>query len=337
MNKTEIEWSDMTWNPVRGCSLVSAGCESCYAMKQAHRFSGKGHPYEGLTELGPHGPRWTGKIRLVPEALDQPLKIKKPQRIFVNSMSDLFHEDVPDEFIQAVFTTMACCPQHVFQILTKRPQRMAKLIQYWKEVGLTYKSGIGSTLSNVLLGVSVEDQKTADERIPLLLQTPAAVRWISAEPLLGPVSVGAFLPSGVCPDCDHWNSLHSPSSRIVGCEFYSEDADGSTLCGCRKLRREIELGEKGVDWVVVGGESGGPKARPMHPAWARWIRDQCQAAGVPFFFKQWGAWAPLTRTDGIHDVPFGRFDTESRFGFIKAGKKTSGSLLDGREWKEFPA
>lgn len=336
MNKTEIEWSDMTWNPVRGCSLVSAGCESCYAMKQAHRFSGKGHPYEGLTELGPHGPRWTGKIRLVPEALDQPLKIKKPQRIFVNSMSDLFHEDVPDEFIQAVFTTMACCPQHVFQILTKRPQRMAKLIQRWKDIGLTYKSGIGSTLSNVLLGVSVEDQKTADERIPLLLKTPAAVRWISAEPLLGPINLKG---GGKTPDEKPRGGFYWLTERpCFVCRM--EDGLGEKRgtwshpinCGWRKDHKGDVPG--GIDWVVVGAESG-PQARPMHPEWARSIRDQCQTAGVPFFFKQWGGWAPSE--DFVHIKESLPWAPNNCQGMVKIGKKASGSLLDGREWKEFPA
>jgi len=126
--KTSIEWTDVSWNPVRGCSLVSAGCANCYAMKFAHRFSGPSQPYAGLTELGPKGPRWTGKVTLVHEALDEPLRWKKPRRIFVNSMSDLFHEDVPDEFIADVYAVMVTAYQHIFQVLTKRPERRRYLL-----------------------------------------------------------------------------------------------------------------------------------------------------------------------------------------------------------------
>lgn len=256
---TSIEWTDVSWNPVRGCSLVSAGCANCYAMKQAHRFSGAGQPYAGLTELGPHGPRWTGKIQLVEEALDAPLHWKKPRRIFVNSMSDLFHEDVPDEFIHKIFAVMALSPRHTFQVLTKRPERM---LRYLRPEGRrflvehhAYKLSDRAPVSlasiwplpNLWLGVSIDDQKTADERIPILLQTPAAVRWVSAEPLLGPVDLDLYL---------------SYSGRV--------------------------LSHGGIDWVVVGGESG-PGARPCDVAWIRSIRDQCQAAGVPVFVKQLGS------------------------------------------------
>lgn len=245
---TSIEWTDVTWNPVRGCSLVSAGCANCYAMKQAHRFSGPGKPYEGLTELGPHGPRWTGKIQLVPEALDAPLHWKKPRRIFVNSMSDLFHEDVPDEFIEKVLTTIVHSPRHCYQVLTKRPERMCDVMQRWTDMN-------GRPLPNVWLGVSIEDQATADERIPILLQTPAAVRWVSAEPLLGAVSLARI-------DC--------------GTGATKLDA----LAGARPAWHPL-------DWVVVGGESG-PGARPCDLAWIRSIVEQCQAAGVPCFVKQLG-------------------------------------------------
>lgn len=171
---TKIQWTDETWNPVRGCSLVSAGCANCYAMKQAHRFGGTDKPYEGLTEIGPQGPRWTGKIRLVPEALWEPLHWKTPRRIFVNSMSDLFHKDVPDHFLAQVGEVIQQAQRfgHTFQILTKRPQRMRDYLQ---------KNG-RTPLHNAWFGVSVEDQATADERIPLLLQTPAATRFISVEP-----------------------------------------------------------------------------------------------------------------------------------------------------------
>jgi protein gp37 len=173
-----IEWTDATWNPVRGCAIVSKGCTNCYAMRQAHRSSGAGGAYEGLTKRSKGGPVWTGKVRLVPELLEQPLQWRRPRRIFVNSMSDLFHEDVPVDFIYRLWCTMAAARRHRFQILTKRGARMREVL-----TGRDVQER--QVLDNVWLGVSVEDQVAADERIPQLLETPAAVRWISAEPLLG--------------------------------------------------------------------------------------------------------------------------------------------------------
>lgn len=309
---TTIEWTDETWNPVRGCSLVSKGCESCYAMRQAHRFSGKGQPYEGLTEWGPHGPRWTGKVRLVPEVLEEPLHWKKPRRIFVNSMSDLFHEDVPEEFVIAIFAVMMACPQHTFQILTKRPQRMRVYL-----LGLQILGGLGPyirsiridgdrtipklfdavartevvrgrrcravddpwmavfnaaacwmsdrPLPNVWIGVSVEDQQTADERIPILLQTPAAVRFVSYEPALGAVDLRAWIPPHTDGLCSHEHCGPPPE----------------------------------LDWLIVGGESG-PGARPCNVAWIRSVVQQCGAAGVPVFVKQLGARPVEYCCDGQH-------------------------------------
>lgn len=271
---TSIEWTDETWNPVRGCALVSAGCANCYAMKQAHRFSGEGMPYEGLTELGPQGPRWTGKIRLVPEVLDAPLRWKKPRRIFVNSMSDLFHEDVPDEFILKIFAVMLLTPWHTYQVLTKRPDTMRSFLTTpHYRIALTAMAmnvceGIEGTsltlrniddghdggfiLPNVWLGVSVEDQQTADERIPILLQTSAGVRFVSAEPLLGPVQLGC------------------------GGELFDYGVGRN------------QDNEPRIHWVIVGGESG-PGARPCDVAWIRSIVEQCKAAAVPCFVKQLGS------------------------------------------------
>lgn len=272
---TTIQWTDETWNPVRGCSIVSEGCKNCYAMAQGHRFSGEGMPYHGLTRNTPTGPKWTGRIRLLPHLLEKPLRWKKPRRVFVNSMSDLFHEDVPDEFIDQVFAAMALCPQHTFQILTKRPERMRRCVS-----DMTYDRGNRAAqallnrqslalfptqrdgmvrgpdwpLPNVWLGVSCENQETADARIPLLMQTPAAVRWISAEPLLGPIDLGLI---GTLP-----RSITGSSYQLV--------AD--------RLR-----------WVVVGGESG-PKARPCNVEWIRSIVTQCRTADVPAFVKQMGRW-----------------------------------------------
>lgn len=363
---TDIQWTDETWNCVRGCSRVSSGCGDstgggCYAERQAYRFSGPGMPYEGLVRMTTKGPRWTGKVILVDEKLNQPLHWKTPRRIFVNSMSDLFHESLSDESIDRIFAVMALAPQHAFQILTKRPERMrqwfatkdspldssrADIVMeraahagqiVWDARGnnpALYLNASKADVSNrrvfpgwplphVHLGTSVEDQKTADERIPLLLQTPAAVRWISAEPLLGPVD----LRLGQTPDCDCLGG-HDP--------------------GCAAQAR--------VGWVVVGGESG-PRARPMHPDWARSIREQCAEAEVPFFFKQWGQFEPVgivrdgdevVNGTAVYDQDGERilpdccsndYEVDSEqvaVRFRSVGKKAAGRLLDGREWNEFP-
>jgi protein gp37 len=268
MSKTAIEWATDVWNPIRGCRLVSAGCTHCYAMRQAHRFSGPGQPYDGLTTRTEHGPVWTGEVRLVPELLDQPLRWKKPRRIFVNSMSDLFHPDVPDEFICRVFEVMTACngyyadspSPHIFQILTKRPERQREFMGKW--IAAKGHDWLREHGHRVWLGVSVEDQKTADERIPILLRTPAAVRWVSAEPLLGPIDLGEYLEG------DQWMASEEPM-------------DGW------------------LDWVVVGGESG-PGARPCGLAWVRSIVAQCRTANTPLFVKQLGAAAsdPLNGVAG---------------------------------------
>ncbi|MDE2022300.1 MAG: phage Gp37/Gp68 family protein [Patescibacteria group bacterium] len=257
---TTIEWTDRTWNPVRGCTMVSDGCKHCYAMRQAHRFAGPGGPYEGLTEAGPQGPRWTGKIQVVPALLRAPLHWRTPCRVFVNSMSDLFHEDVPATFLDQVFAIMALTTQHTYQVLTKRPVRMR---EYFRPIGGTTRRDWVSSkiaritgqsfvatycwpLENLWLGVSVEDQPTADARIPVLLQTPAAVRFVSVEPLLAPVDLSVYLrPDG---------------------------ASGYT---------------RGVDWVIVGAESG-PTARLCDLDWIMRILDQCRAAAVPAFVTQIG-------------------------------------------------
>lgn len=318
-DKSKIEWTDATWNPVTGCTRVSEGCRNCY-IERTPAFRIQRRKFE-------HG---TTGVQLHPDRLDQPLKWKRPRRIFVNSLSDLFHEDVPDEFIARVFQVAALTPEHTYQILTKRPERMLKwatdesaralVIEAegdadWKAVPWLHSW----PLPNIWLGVSIENQKTAGERIPLLLQTPAAVRFVSAEPLLGPVSF-----------------------RWAQWEPLSRDRVTNHLDGLRRL-----------DWIIVGGESG-PGARPMHPDWARSIRDQCQAAGVPFFFKQWGEWAaigqmPNGETPGCSDyhrnassVVLHRDGQQNltyppgAMTMLKIGKKFAGSMLDGREHKEWP-
>ena len=328
-DRSAIEWTDATWNPVRGCSIVSKGCTNCYAMRQAHRSSGSGGAYEGLTKATRGGPVWTGEIRLMPELLDQPLCWVSPRRIFVNSMSDLFHEGVPFEFIDKIFAVMTACDRHVFQILTKRPRRMlewfARLTPdrlFGMEAGpeeVTEQRvkhfharplrgnrggydncGLDWPARNIWLGVSVEDQAAADERIPLLLATPAAVRWISAEPLLGAIDLSRYLGT----------PLPKPYPFLISV---------------------LDQAPRGLDWVVAGGESG-PSARPMHPDWARSLRDQCTDFNVPFFFKQWGSWTPYcspfvaARELNLGDVILRR-----------APKKSAGRMLDGRLHSEYPA
>lgn len=262
MGETKIEWADRTWNPLRGCSKVSEGCRNCYAIRVAHRFSGPGRPYEGLTQAGPGGPNWTGKVMLVPEFLGHPLRWVEPQRVFVNSMSDLFHPEVPFEFIGEVFDVMSTAEQHTFQILTKRPERMKEFLDWWiKQHDCPFSNESYFYLRrNIWLGVSVEDQKTADERIPLLLQTPAAVRFLSCEPLLGPVNLGKWLLS------PGWNPSYYDPDNIHGYP-------------------NAEPTNEHIQWVIVGSESG-PRARPMDEEWVKILRDQCVSASVPFFYKQ---------------------------------------------------
>lgn len=269
MTKTKIEWTDEVWNPVTGCTKVSAGCKNCYAERIFQR------PYPG---------RAFTDVRCHPERLDAPLHWRKSRMIFVNSMSDLFHEDVPDEFIDQIFDVMASANQHTFQVLTKRAVRMQKyvLARLAKKQAYADKFDLCPTeaMRNspaakwaredaarvpayIWLGVSVEDQATADERIPLLLQTPAAVRWISAEPLLAPINLSTHDIGNL-----YWLSALTGRAHIMH--------DGG-------MPAAPTYGK--LDWVVTGGESG-PNARPSHPDWFRSLRDQCRNTGVRFFMKQ---------------------------------------------------
>ena len=272
--KTKIEWADRVWNPVVGCTPVSAGCAHCYAKRMYDRFY-QGKPFS--------------EVQLHPERLGDPEKWKAPARVFVNSMSDLFHEDVPDDFIVKVWEAMRLSTRHTFMVLTKRPERLLEFSQKYYYVGYTEK--------NIWLGVSVEDQKTADERIPLLLQTPAVLRFVSVEPMLGEVD------------------LEYPG--------YLESGNETDDIGCFHV-------SPALDWIICGGESG-PGARPMHLDWARSLRDQCVSAGVPFLFKQWGEWAPV---DFEANVSHSIVSNGVRMG--RVGKQTAGRYLDGREWNEFP-
>ena len=296
MSKSKIQWTDETWNPVTGCTKVSAGCKNCYAEWLAPRvFAGQ------RTQLLPtvdgnesSRPRRFTDVRCHEDRLDKPLHWRKPRRVFVNSMSDLFHEAVPDAFIDRVFAVMAQAPWHVFQILTKRPERFASwfpgshlrmtrqcrnFVDYTEPVGVW-------PLPNVHLGVSVEDQATADERIPLLLDTPAAVRFVSAEPLLEAV------------DLRH---VHTDTVEV------------DTLTGDHGVIRPHQgRSSHRLDQVIVGGESG-PKARPCDVAWIRSIVEQCKAAGTAVFVKQLGAHVRDRNDAGFSGDPGDDWDINAVF------------------------
>jgi len=384
---SSIEWTDATWNPVTGCTIVSPGCTNCYAMKLAGTRL-KHHPSRaGLTIDTKAGPVWNNKVRLNEQWLDQPLCWKRPRMIFVCAHGDLFHEDVPDEWIDRVFAVMAVTPWHTYQVLTKRSARMRAYFaetwqrpakpafrvddtltvpaqpagiddrwhqiehaidtldipdhdRFWTQEGLLVgrPAWPRRPLPNVWLGVSVEDQARADERIPDLLATPAAIRFVSAEPLLGPIQFDDFCNGHKFIDALRGNWWH-------------DNPDGPN---------PISRGHEKLDWIIVGGESG-PGARPMHPDWARQIRDQCESADVPFFFKQWGEWAPgecasfaATRTERIARLwsddwhrPKWQFGTltpraseemhrDDQPDLYWLGKKRSGRKLDGVEHNGMP-
>lgn len=258
MADTAIEWAQSVWNPTTGCDKVSPGCDNCYALTMAKRLKGMGQAkYQTDGDPRTSGPGFG--LAVHHDALSAPLGWRKPQRVFVNSMSDLFHARVPREFIVGVWDVMARTPQHTYQILTKRPDRMARVLR-------EMPAGLWDLpLPNVWLGTSIESQKYAAIRIPPLQETPAAVRWLSVEPLLDEVTLLPWLNGGF---------------GTVGPDLH---------------------------WVVVGGESG-RGARPMRVEWARSLRDECEAAGVPFFFKQAGS--ALARQWGCTDAKGGHNPAE---------------------------
>ena len=375
--ESSIEWTDSTWNPVRGCSRVSRGCEHCYAEGVARRFNGPGLPYGGLVRIGSDGKphEWNGNIRFVEEHLLDPLKwgqmrvtktdmggkqieTARPRRIFVNSMSDLFHENVTDEMRDRIFAVMALCPQHIFQVLTKRPERMLAYLtgndvgggilrQLLKFGDSGCKASIGGRwpLPNVWLGVSVEDQPTADARIPLLLQTPAAVRFISAEPLLGPVDLAALNAAAL----DRATRIGGGDPLDEGWSYTCLET-GDLYFGGPGDISDGPTRDTRIDWIIVGGESG-PNARSMHPDWPRSLRDQCAKSGVPFFFKQWGEWGPYRNDQNQYGSP-ALVQTEAGYKkrcahvqvapdgmyayMQRVGKKAAGHLLDGVAHHAFP-
>lgn len=367
---TAIEWTDATWNPIGGCTRVDEGCRNCYAEIMAARFSGPGQWGEGLARMvkgadGRTDHRWTGKMVLHEAALDRPLRWRRPRRIFVNSTSDLFHESVPGNWIDQVFAVMALCPQHTFQVLTKRPERAAKYLASLgpegrldimsRAEGRLVRAAETATrntprvefqfnrrwpLTNVWIGTSISDQASADARIPHLLACPAAVRFLSAEPLLGPVDLARVGNLDAVwssfPDLVGRLAHHMRPYRISGVQI---EALGSphqaiTYYQTPEHMGGFEVGSRHyprLDWVIVGGESG-PGARPVHPDWVRSLRNQCVRAGVPFFFKQWGEWAPL---DFGGDVRPGQ-EIRPDIGMIRVGKKAAGRLLSGSTWDQMP-
>jgi protein gp37 len=320
-----IEWTDATWNPTRGCSRISPGCQNCYAELQAARMAGPGGAYEGLLDHTKAGrPRWNGQVRLVESQLGLPIRWTKPRRIFVDSMSDLFHEGLPVESIARVFAVMAQAKQHTFQVLTKRAPRMAQLLddeKFWHLVWSAADVVHTRAPKHIWLGVSVEDQQRADERIPWLLKTTAAVRFVSAEPLLGPVSLVRAVGE---PTEDAWDEVNSvdddrpeqfvPEDELeadsinFGPDLVPNPAYGEWQEWRRRRAQELTF-RAGIDWVIAGAESG-PGARRMEEAWVRTLRDECAVDGVKFFFKQ--------SLDG-------------------GGKKVSLPVLDGKQHAEFPA
>lgn len=306
---TKIQWTDETWNPIHGCTPISEGCRNCYARRMARRLQGRcGYP---------SAPDYFN-VTLRPDRLDQPLKWRKPRRVFVVSMGDLFHEDVPDEFIGDVWQVMQDCSQHTFQVLTKRPVRMMQWVNdYWNPAQ--------NEMLNVWLGVTAENQATADERIPLLLQTPAAVRFVSAEPLLGMMNLENYL--GIWTD----GIVDGRHQKFV----VGRPLTPNLFTALAKPARAT-LYENQLDWVITGGETG-PGARPMHPDWARGLRDQCQRISeVAYFHKHNG--------EHITEAQY-MSETSSRLipmrlmkhpGFVRVGSKRAGRQLDGRTWDETP-
>lgn len=325
MADTKIEWAKKVWNPTTGCTHASAGCDHCYAVRLTKRLAAMGQgKYQGL--INPGKEHFNGVVNTWDDELTKPLRWKKPTQIFVNSMSDLFHKGVPFEFVDKVFAVMALCPQHTFMVLTKRADRMEEYITqadteqlHWlgryKILGLShFGERVTWPLPNVLLGISVENQKAADERHHHLarLHDQGWTTFWSAEPLIGEVSI-------------------------------------SQACRSRDL-----FGSEGLSWVICGGESG-MGARPMHPEWARSLRDQCQSYGISYFFKQWGSWR-CPQEGEFYDTSKGRSGRPPAFlvadngeygcyretsgpnsvPMIQVGKHRAGRLLDGREWNELP-
>ena len=314
---------DRAWSLIGGCTHCSPGCDNCWAARETNMRAAQKNPkirdrYTGLTD---QDGKWTGRIRLMEKNLDLPLRVKKPTTWAV--WNDLFHETVEVEFIDKAFAVMALCQQHIFLVLTKRPERMREYLMeravggrhVWRagqDIKMPrgiHKPAVPWPLPNVWLGVTVENQEMADERIPILLQVPAAVRWISVEPMLSALDLRPYL----WPEADNTEKTWPDDNRAR------------------------------IGWIVAGGESG-PGARPMHPDWIRSLQDQCVVAGVPFLLKQHGEWIHAPHFDStLEGCASCYLKTNGSIGdhtdgikMIRVGKKKAGRLLDGREWSQFP-
>jgi protein gp37 len=327
MSTSKIEWTEKTWSPITGCTKISPGCAHCYAERMAKRLAGRyGYPADEPF-----------RVTLHPERLQEPAHWRKPRIVFPCSMSDMFHPDVPDEFINKMLTMMTHpmmgASHHTYLILTKRPERIlsghAERFAEWK---------------NIWLGVTAENQEMADKRIPILLQIPAAVRFVSVEPMLGPVWIDPWIGKngglGRCDVCSWPYAEGHPASSIhARCNNPACPTGG-------EWRTSVSY-RPALDWVICGGESG-PGARPMHPDWVRSLRDQCQSAGVPFFFKQWGEYVGGYATEIFDGHPgWSRYQNDTLspnydhywgdgMVSLKVGKHAAGRLLDGQEWNETP-
>lgn len=338
-DKTGISWTDASWNCIRGCSRVSEGCRHCYAETMAGRFCDEGQPYYQLAKRTKSGPRWTGEIAFIPEHLLDPVRWQKPRRIFVNSMSDIFHEKLSNEHIAAIFAVMLLAKRHKFQVLTKRSKRMREWFAWAGRltmpelIGYAYEAlkdhpdelatlkradrdlgGYTWPLPNVWLGVSVENQEAADERLPDLISCPAAIRFLSCEPLIGPVVLqgGPTVPRG----------------------------EGPTAAMHVRMYLRGNGGDQRIHWVIAGCESG-PGMRPCDHHWLRSLREQCQEAGTKYFLKQ----ATGAQEGGHRLYPSGQAAKSEVVDVVKAGKgsktKPGGVIerpyLDGFQHQEFPA
>lgn len=313
MANTKIEWATKTWNVFEGCTKCSPGCENCYALKDAWRFSHNPNPkisgpLQGVVQMVNHKPQWTGSVCVVEERMDQPLKIKAPQWIFVNSRSDTFHPSFGMEDISRVWSTMIEAHWHTFIVVTKRPQRAFDFINWY--IGRNYpdEQAYLKAASHIILMATCCNQEEADRNIPMLLKTPAAMRGVSIEPMLGPISLNGYV------------SLNRKCFNAAG---YTD----------------------ALDWVVSGGESG-RNARPVHPDWVRNLLSDCKSTRTPFFFKQWGEWCAHLQTDSpmpdsVHAKCIDRegninFCGEGNTVVIHYGKKQAGNLLDGEKREQLP-
>lgn len=319
MQKTSIDYLTHTWNPLAmRCTPVSEGCAHCWHLRMADRLGA--NPKIGNAEAESYAGHDTPLVRW--KELKKPITAKTPGIIGVQFMGDLFHLGVDFGMVHEVFDIMWQSPHHTFLVLTKRPERM---FEFMTQKNIQNMYGNEWPLKNVWVGVTAENQARADERIPILLQIPAAKRWVSIEPMLGPVDLRAYLHRGLLADPSEIGKFYNP-----------------------------------LDWIVLGGETG-PGARPMHPDWARSVRDQCQAAGVPIFFKQWGDWVPAKQDEynpfiypnqgyvspisSMAPLPYPgtgycysprNLEKRGCAYVAKIGKKAAGHLLDGREWREMP-